>query len=157
VIDDPAYRMLADTPGAERELAFLHLLSPDACVEGRIDLAAPEGGGMVLLDVKTTQCGADQAPGVAAGYSLQRDTYVRAVEALMGEPVTRFAFQFSAARTQVSEDVTDAMRAAGAERLDALLAAMRRGEAPLTRYPTECRFCGYRRVGWCAGVSEEAG
>jgi ATP-dependent helicase/nuclease subunit A len=157
VADAPAYRALADTPGAERELGFLHLLSPDACVEGRIDLAAPDGGGMVLLDVKTTQCGADQAPDVAARYSLQRDTYVRAVEALSGRTVTRFAFQFSAARTQVSEDITDAMRAAGAERLDALLGAMQSGEAPLTRYPAECRFCGYRRIGWCAGVSEGAG
>ena len=156
VIDDPAYRMLADAPGAERELAFLHLLSPDACVDGRIDLAAPAGGGMVLLDVKTTRCGAAEAPDVAARYSLQRDTYVRAVEALTGEPVTRFAFQFSAAGTQVSETVTDAMRAAGAERLDGILAAMGRGEARLTDYPKECRFCGYRRVGWCAGVSEEA-
>ena len=156
VIDDPAYRALADAPGAQRELAFLHLLSPDACVEGRIDLAAPADGGMVLLDVKTTQCGADQAPDVAARYSLQRDTYVRAVEALTEAPVIRFAFQFSAARTQVSEQVTDAMRAAGADRLDALLEAMARGEAPLTQHPAECRFCGYRRVGWCAGVSEGA-
>ena len=142
--------------GAQRELAFLQLLSPDACVEGRIDLAAPADGGTVLLDVKTTQCAADEAPGIAARYSLQRDTYLRAVEALSGEPVTRFAFQFSAARTQVSEDVTDAMRAGAARRLDAILAAMRQGEAPLTRFPTECRFCGYHRVGWCAGVGEEA-
>ncbi|MGE5090873.1 MAG: UvrD-helicase domain-containing protein [Bacillota bacterium] len=156
VVDDPAYRVLADTPGAQRELAFLQLLSPDACVEGRIDLAAPADGGTVLLDVKTTQCAADEAPGIAARYSLQRDTYLRAVEALSGEPVTRFAFQFSAARTQVSEDVTDAMRAGAARRLDAILAAMRQGEAPLTRFPTECRFCGYHRVGWCAGVGEEA-
>ena len=34
----------------------------------------------------------------------------------------------------------------------AALAAMGNDAPELTKHPAECRFCGYRKVGWCEGV-----
>ncbi len=148
----PAYRALADLPSARRELGFIHLAGAGAIVEGKIDLAARAEEGVVLLDVKTHQGEGDALAAAAARYALQRDAYVAAVEAIGGEPVARFAFQFSRAGAQLSDSVTPGMRGAASERFATLFRSLGGAEPALAMDPADCRHCGYRRVGWCPGA-----
>jgi ATP-dependent helicase/nuclease subunit A len=158
VLEHPDYAEIVARPGARRELPFLHVLENGTAAQGFMDLAAPDaqGDGIELLDVKTTQCDADAAAKKAEQYGLQRDVYVTAAESIAGRPVTRFAFQFSRAQTQVATDLDES------ERNDARHRVARHvhdiewpaaGTAPLTSFPEECNFCGYRRVGLCPGVN----
>jgi ATP-dependent helicase/nuclease subunit A len=155
VADHPEYRAVADLPTARHELRFLHMAGAAACFEGGIDLAALEDEELVLLDVKTTGADPPEARRTAAQFAPQRDVYVAAAEALSGFPVRRFAFQFSRARTQVSEPVTDAARRRLPDALRQAAREMEGGLPRLTEHPAECRFCGYRMVGWCPGVRQE--
>jgi ABC-type microcin C transport system duplicated ATPase subunit YejF len=84
--------------------------------------------------------------------------YVGALEAISGRLISSFAFHFAADGVQVGGPVTEEMRSEGAEEVRKALAAMGADAPALTKYPAECRFCGYRRVRWCAGVeaAEEA-
>lgn len=148
----PDYRALADRPGARRELRFVHLLGPDAFVEGKVDLAAPDGDGIAALDVKTGDAGPAAARAKAEAYALQRSVYVTALEALARRPVTRFAFHFSMARTQVGGLLSAEERAAAGSAVRAVIERIGVGEPALTAFPAECRFCGYREAGWCEGV-----
>jgi hypothetical protein len=152
VAGHPDYRAVADLPGARRELAFLHVAGAAHFYQGAIDLAARGDAGYVLLDVKTTQCDAKEAERRAEHYAPQRHVYVRAAEAIGGQPVERFAFQFSRAGVQVSEDVTAEVRSEVEASLADRLARMGAGEPALTEHPWECRWCGYGRVAWCRGV-----
>jgi ATP-dependent helicase/nuclease subunit A len=148
----PDYRAIDDLPSKRRELAFLHLGAGGEHTEGRFDLAALEDAGLVLLDVKTGQGGEAQVRRRATQYRPQRDVYVAAAEAIGGQDVARFAFQFSRAGVQVSEPVTAAARRQAADELPRALRGMQSGAPELTSHPHECRFCGYRRDGWCSGV-----
>jgi ATP-dependent helicase/nuclease subunit A len=154
VLEHPEYAALAARPGARRELSFLHVRPDGSALQGFIDLAAPAaaGEGLELLDVKTTQCGAAEAREIAGQYGPQRDVYVTAAGAISGRPVERFAFQFSRARVQVAEPLDAEARADAARRADLRAKEIASGGAALTSHPEECRFCGYRRVGLCAGV-----
>jgi len=155
----PAYRALDDVPGRRRELEFVHLVSADDFLQGKIDLAAPDSGpgdGVAALDVKTGGGDAEALKRKADGYALQRSVYVGALEAAGGRPVTRFAFHFASNGVQVGGPVSDEMRSAGAEDVRRALAAMDSDAPALTRYPAECRFCGYRKVRWCEGVRSES-
>ena len=151
-LGNPAYRALADQPTARWELAFLAILGPDQVAEGKVDLVAIEGDRLAVLDVKTGSGDEQTAQRKAEGYSLQRDTYVTALEHIGGTPVGRFAFQFSATGRQVSEEVADDVRQAAAVEIRRMMAEMGAGEPGLTRHPAECRWCGYKRAGWCGGV-----
>lgn len=83
--------------------------------------------------------------------------YVGALEAVGGVPVTRFAFHFATEGMQVGGAVTAEMRVAGADEVRRALAAMGSDAPGLTRFPAECRFCGYRKEKWCPGVSATRG
>jgi len=150
---DPDYHAIAAHADARHELPFLHLAGATGFTEGAFDLAAPEGSGMVVLDVKTSDIPASAAPERVAHYAPQRDVYVTAAEAIAGRPVERFAFQFSRAGVQVSESITDRLRAGARERSSAIIAAIGAGNPALSSFPMECHYCGYRKVGWCAGVT----
>jgi ATP-dependent helicase/nuclease subunit A len=152
VADHPEYRAVAEHPTARHELGFVHAADPESFYEGGIDLAAVEEDGVVLLDVKTSQCAPHEAAAKAAQFAPQRDVYVAAAEGITGLGVRRFAFQFSRAGAQVSLPVTDGEREGIATRLGSALAAMGRGAPRLTDDPAECRCCGFRGVGWCPGV-----
>jgi len=149
---DPAYRVLDNAAGRRRELEFIHLLPGDDFLQGKIDLAAPDGGGIAALDVKTGGGDADALKRKADGYALQRNVYVGALEALSGVPVTRFAFHFASDSVQVGGPMTEDIRAAGAEEVRRVLQVMGSDAPALTQHPAECRWCGYRKVNWCAGV-----
>ena len=155
VADHPDYRTVADLSSARRELGFLHIADRDTFYQGHIDLAAWENGKFVLLDVKTSRANAAVARKRAEQYGPQRDVYVAATEGISGAPVGRFAFQFSRARVQVSDEILDDARDRLTESLRRAVSEMARGERPLTDHPAECRFCGYRKVGWCSGVDAE--
>lgn len=148
------YQALAELSGARREVTFLHMAGDGVVLEGAVDLAAHAPEGLVLLDVKT-HAGTHDMTEVVARYELQRDAYISAVESISGEPVVRFAFQFPEAG-QISVPVTDEMRAAGRARIAELVARMGHDAGSMTAHPDECAWCGYRTVGWCAGVQPAA-
>jgi hypothetical protein len=153
---DAAYRALDDRAGRRHELAFVQILGPDALIEGKIDLAAPDGDGYALLDVKTGGGDTQALTRKVDGYALQRDVYVSALEAVSGAPVRSFAFHFSGAGRQVGGALTDEERRAAAETVRQAIDALGTGAPALTRFPEECRYCGYKRVGWCDGVASPA-
>ena len=161
------YRAVADLPSARRELEFVHLLpgapggaaagavagaQGGAFTQGAMDLAAMRLDGLVLVDVKTSQATAEAAKKRVADYGPQRDVYVGAAEGISGLPVAAFAFQFSRAATQVAEAMTPESRAAALAALESAVARIEAGGKALTTHPWECRFCGYKRAGWCPGV-----
>jgi len=154
VAGHPDYQAVAGAPGARHELAFLQVLGADLHLEGKADLAAREGAGLVLLDVKTAQARGARVEEIARHYGIQRAAYVEAVEAIGGLPVERFAFQFSRAARQVSTPIGPAERAAGRQAVEEELAGIAAGSAELTAHPAECRYCGYRAAGWCPGADE---
>jgi hypothetical protein len=131
----------------------VHLASADGFLQGKIDLAAPDDGGVAALDVKTGGGDADPLRRKAEGYALQRSVYVGALEAAGGLPVTRFAFHFASSGAQVGGAVTAEMRLAAAEDVLRTLTAMENEAPALTQRPAECRFCGFRKVKWCEGVA----
>jgi hypothetical protein len=147
----PAYRTLGERPGARRELEFVRFLAEDARLQGKADLAAAEGQGLAVLDVKT---GGDAASVKqrAEGYALQRRVYAAALSDIGGMPVERFAFLFSKPGVEVSEPVGDAARAEAGAEIGRMLVEMGEEAPALTQHPWECRYCGYKAVGWCEGV-----
>jgi ATP-dependent helicase/nuclease subunit A len=155
VATHPDYRAVADAATAERELGFLHIVDGEHVYQGKIDLAAVETDGYALLDVKTSECDTEGARVKAEQYASQRDVYVAATEGISHEKVARFAFQFSRAGVQVSQDVTDRLRDSIARSLDGHLQSIAKNAPSLTEHPWECRWCGYKRVGWCNGVDTE--
>jgi hypothetical protein len=112
---------------------------------------------VAALDVKTGGGDVEALKRKADGYALQRSVYVGALEAIGGRPVTRFAFHFAADGVQVGGAVTEEVRSAAAEQVRQALAAMDRDAPALTKYPAECRFCGYKRVRVCEGAKAPAG
>jgi ATP-dependent helicase/nuclease subunit A len=152
--DHPAWRALAEAPGARRELGFVRFLGEGRWLQGRIDLIAPrDDGGLAMLDVKTSRALSPEAARKRAeGYAPQRDVYVGAVEGVSGREVAEFGFLFSRAGAYVSEELTHEVRVAGVRGVDEMVAGIEAGERGLTASPVECRFCGYRRAGWCEGV-----
>jgi len=152
VANNIEYRAIADLPSARRELGFLHIADEEHFYQGKIDLAAVEDEGYALLDVKTSQGDEKASHKKAKQYAPQRDVYVASVEGISGRDVGRFAFQFSRADTQVSEAITGETRAQIAESLSRRLEAMGGADPATTEHAWECRWCGYKKVGWCEGV-----
>jgi len=154
VANHAEYRAVADLPTARRELGFVHLGREGEYAQGKFDLAAVEEEGLVLLDVKTSQGDAAAAARKARQYAPQRDVYVTAAEGIApgALPVARFAFQFSRAGVQLSERVTPELRSRARGDLARIAQEIGRGNPALTRFPEECRHCGYKAVGWCEGV-----
>ena len=152
ILANPGYREVLDRDGARRELAFAYVRGAGESIEGKIDLVAPGAGGYDVVDVKTSECDADVAAVKAEQYAPQRAAYARAVEEISGAPVGSFAFQFAGEGAHVGGGRTDADRTEDEGALYALIQLARRGARELTRFPAECRFCGYREAGWCAGV-----
>jgi len=151
----PAYRAIANLPTAHRELRFLYIANEHAVAEGAMDLAAATPDGLVILDVKTSRGDADVSARKAEEYSPQRDVYVAAAEGISGLPVERFAFQFTASDIQLGSALTEEDRAHARERFVQRAAAAVQPDPPLTRFPHECTFCGYRKAGWCGGVEKK--
>src|SRR5690606_1647874 len=113
--------------------------------------------GLVLVDVKTGGGGGERsAEQRAAAYAPQRDVYVAAADAVSPVRVTRFGFQFSEPAEQVSVGLDDAARDEARRAFGEMLGRIRCGSAAempeKTAFPAECRWCGYRREGWCEGV-----
>lgn len=145
VAAEPEYAAIATLQSARRELDFLHVVSETAQVSGSMDLAACDGDGIVILDVKTSRVdGRDGAETVAARYAVQRDVYSAAAAAIAGMPVGRFVFQFTQAGIQVDGGAPG--------EASALLGAVGMNEPMLALDWRDCVACGYRAAGWCPGV-----
>ncbi len=149
------YRALADQPTARHELDFVYLRNRDERYEGSFDLAALDGERITLLDVKTPQCDEAMARKKAGDYAPQRDVYVSAAEGIGTIEVDRFAFQFSRAECQVSEEISQELRQEIGERMAHARERLEADDPQLTASPRECYFCGYQKVGWCPGVQEK--
>ncbi|MGE0552549.1 MAG: UvrD-helicase domain-containing protein [Gemmatimonadales bacterium] len=154
VANNPEYREVADLPGAERELAFLHLVGRDHGWQGSFDLAGRGPVGWWLLDVKTGN--AADADAKAERYAPQRQVYVRAAEAISSESVEEFRFVFSERQAGVRHRVDAGERAALPGELARLVSRMESGRSALTTDPKECEHCGFKRVRWCPGVEVDA-
>jgi len=153
VVSDPGYREVADLPGARHELGFVHLDRGGRGWQGAFDLAAATGTGQVLLDIKTGGKGGDvDWDHIARRYEVQRDVYAAAASAIAGQPVAEFRFHFSQAGHQVRYSFSAEELAGLAPRLGAMAERMESGAPELTAPPEECRFCGFKKVGWCTGV-----
>jgi ATP-dependent helicase/nuclease subunit A len=137
--DDPRVRTLLDHPLGRRELGFLLLEADGVAFEGAIDLIAPADGGFDVVDVKTSRCTADEAASSVHAYGRQRDLYGRVVRELTGLPVRHFTFAYSNARVLIDS----------APQADVAPTVTSRA---MTSDAMECRACGYRTSGWCAGV-----
>ena len=145
VAADPNYHAVAALPSARHELGFLHIATDTAQVQGSMDLAACDDGGVVVLDVKTSRLESrSDAAAVAARYAVQRDVYTAAAAEVSGLPVTRFAFQFTRPVQQVDGGPTGDIHR--------LLRVLGVHEPQLAHDPADCERCGYRSVGWCAGA-----
>lgn len=81
--------------------------------------------------------------------------HVRAI--LGGLPVDQFTFLFAQPGAEVSTPVTGAERAGAAQEIGRLLERMGKEAPALTQHPWECRFCGFKKVKWCEGVSFSSG
>lgn len=149
---DAGYRAIADLPTARRELRFLYIANEHAVAEGAMDLAAANADGLVILDVKTSRASAADAERKAAEYTPQRDVYVAAAQGVSGLPVQRFAFHFTDPGTQISTTLTNQERDHAATQFVQLAHNATQPDPPLTSFPHECAFCGYRKAGWCEGV-----
>ncbi len=152
VLEHPDYREIFDRPDARRELGFAYIHADGIAATGRIDLAAPGGNGLRLLDVKTTQCDADAVETKVAQYGPQRDVYVTAAEAIAGTPVDWFAFQFTRARVHARQRMDDDARDRARGAFDLRAREVGAGRTDLTEHPEECWFCGYGRAGICPGA-----
>lgn len=154
ILDNSGYREVFDSPAARRELAFSYVRGAGEYLEGKIDLVAPGDTGYKTVDVKTSECDADVAALKAKQYEPQRATYTRAVEQISGSRVASFAFQFAGAGAHIGGDVSESDRASGEKLVSDLVYLVRNGMKSLTRFPDECRFCGYKQEGWCPGVGD---
>jgi ATP-dependent helicase/nuclease subunit A len=154
ILESPQYRDVLNRDGARRELGFVHARGVGEYIDGKIDLVAPGADGYAIVDVKTSDCDAETAARKAKQYGPQRAAYSEAVEAIASAPVSSFGFQFAGEGAFVGGSRTDDGRAADARRIDSLLQLARSGSRELTRFPAECRFCGYKTAGWCEGAME---
>jgi ATP-dependent helicase/nuclease subunit A len=160
IATNAVYRAIDDLPGSRRELKFVSVTETGAVVQGAFDLVArQEGdGGYALLDVKMGGSGGRSLEERAKGYARQVQTYVSTTESLTDGQVERFVFAFGTeAGTEIREiAVDDAIRLAMANDLKVAVALLPAAGENLAADGRNCRFCGYRKVGWCEGVESEA-
>jgi ATP-dependent helicase/nuclease subunit A len=154
ILSSPQYREVLDREDARRELAFVQARAVGEYVDGKIDLIAPGAEGYSIIDVKTSDCDEDVAVRKAEQYAPQRAAYSQAVEAIAGMPVSSFGFQFAGAGAYVGGKRDDDDRVTDGRLIDGLLQLARGGSRELTRFPAECRYCGYKQAGWCPGARE---
>jgi ATP-dependent helicase/nuclease subunit A len=77
-------------------------------LEGFVDLLLRAPGGLIVVDYKTDRAPTgDQLDAAVARYSLQAAAYALALEATLGEAVTRCVFVFARQPEAVERDVTD--------------------------------------------------
>jgi ATP-dependent helicase/nuclease subunit A len=158
IATEPTYRSIVNIPNSRRELEFT-TISPDGAVtQGAFDLVAQEraNGEFVILDVKMGGSGTRSIDERMHGYHLQVETYVTATESITGSEVSRFVFEFGTdTGTEVKEIlIDDSKRKAMGADLRAAIAQLPSGNQTLAGDAKTCWSCGYRRVGWCAGLAQ---
>ncbi len=154
VATDPAWREVADRPEARRELRFLCRGDGEVWWQGALDLVAPGPDGITILDVKTSDVPAEEVAVSAERYAIQREVYTAATAALAGHPVSEFRFHFSRPGVQHRIAIGAERSQEASEFARALSRDLRQDPPALATDPGECARCGFRRVGWCAGVPE---
>ncbi len=129
-------RRAAAAPRAQREQGFLVSLD-GRLLSGRIDLWFRDAAGAVLIDYKTDQVTAAQAPERAADYALQLSLYALALERLAGAPPDRAVLYFLRPDLPVDVPLDPAVARSA---MEALHQAQSRLEFPL-RVGAHCRRC----------------
>ncbi len=107
----PAWREVADAPGARRELGFTRLLADGTALVGAIDLIARVDGEVRIVDVKSSRA---ESAVLAERYGVQASVYLDAVRAIGGGVGARFSLVSAAdgAETRVDggQDVAALVR-----------------------------------------------
>lgn len=159
IATNPVYRAIDDQPGSRRELEFVSITEGGSVVQGAFDLVARKehGADYELLDVKMGGSGGRSIDERQKSYLRQVQTYVSTTESITGGEVERFVFAFGTdAGTDVREISVGETRRTMLAELKAALAELPKAGQSLANDSKSCRFCGYRRVGWCEGRNQES-
>jgi ATP-dependent helicase/nuclease subunit A len=114
----------------EREFDFVMVLE-DMVLRGQIDLWFEEGGEPVIVDYKTDDVSAAEAPSRAQSYATQLQLYAIAIERLTGKQPARALLQFLRPNATVLVDVTGPALAAAAKLVGEFRQAQDRLDFPL--------------------------
>jgi ATP-dependent exoDNAse (exonuclease V) beta subunit len=123
-------RRLGQAAGVEREFDFL-LAIEDVVLRGQIDLWFEESGEQVIVDYKTDDVTAEEAPSRARIHELQVQLYAVAVERFTGRPPDRAVLYFLRPNLAVAVDVSPAALARAVGMVRAFRDAQERQEFPL--------------------------
>ncbi len=123
-------RRLGRAAGVEREFDFL-LAIEDVVLRGQIDLWFEESGEQVIVDYKTDDIAAEEAPSRARFHELQLQLYAVAVERFTGRPPDRAVLYFLRPNLAVAVDTSPAALARAVEMVRAFRDAQDRQEFPL--------------------------
>ena len=144
-------RRLEHAARVEREFDFL-LAVEDVVLRGQIDLWFEEGGERIIVDYKTDDVGAEEAPARGRGYELQVQLYAVAVERLTGRPPDRALLYFLRPDVEVAVDVSAPALERAIEMVRAFRSAQERQEFPL-REGERCVRCPFFG-GMCPAVAQ---
>ena len=100
----PLGRRVARATRTAREFDFLMAVE-DLVIRGQVDLWFEEGGELVVVDYKTDEVSAAEAPHRARDYTLQLRLYALAVERVTGRPPDRAWIDFLRPNTMVEVDL----------------------------------------------------
>jgi CRISPR/Cas system-associated exonuclease Cas4 (RecB family) len=101
----PLGRRTARSARTAREFDFLMAVE-DLVIRGQVDLWFEEGGELVVVDYKTDEVSASEAPHRARDYTLQLRLYALAVERAAGRAPDRAWIHFLRPNTLVEVDLT---------------------------------------------------
>jgi ATP-dependent helicase/nuclease subunit A len=144
-------RRLLQATRVEREFDFL-LAIEDVVLRGQIDLWFEEGGERTIVDYKTDDVAAEEAPARARVYELQLQLYAVALERLTGRPPERGLLYFLRPNLEVAVDVSSPALERAIEMVRAFRSAQERQEFPL-REGERCMRCPFFR-GMCPAGSQ---
>jgi ATP-dependent helicase/nuclease subunit A len=142
-------RRVGHATRVEREFDFL-LAIEDVVLRGQIDLWFEEGGERIIVDYKTDDVAAEEAPPRGRVYELQLQLYAVAMERLTGRPPGRALLYFLRPNVVVAVDVSAAALDRAVEVVRAFWSAQERQEFPLNE-GEHCVRCPFFR-GMCPAV-----
>ncbi|MDQ6708357.1 MAG: PD-(D/E)XK nuclease family protein, partial [Acidobacteriota bacterium] len=125
----------------EREFAFL-LAIDDVVISGEIDLWFEEGGELILVDYKTDDVDAEEAPGRGQSYALQLRYYALALERVAGRFPDHAYVHLLRPDVLVRIDIDAASLAAARALVREVAEAQRAARFPLHEGP-HCRRCPF--------------
>jgi CRISPR/Cas system-associated exonuclease Cas4 (RecB family) len=137
----PLARRIAKASRVEREFDFLMSVE-DLVIRGQVDLWFQEGGELVIVDYKTDDVTAAQAPQRAQDYAPQLRLYAVAVERVAGRPVDRAWLHFLRPNVSVEVNLAPSLLDSPEQLVRDFQEAQSKGEFPLNE-GERCRRCAF--------------